>query len=186
MLQTVSKLYLQCVWGVWSLLWVLGHQVQVSWSVALENKKVQHTLTHSHRLYYHPRWPRQTRERLYDCVGVVEWTNWRRGGEKKGEDDAWKKKKEEHHQDSSDYNNNNNNNKEKKNQCPIFLLYLVSFSPAWPFTAGEGGEEWDEARRRVGKGRREKWLTSSRTANAWQVRALAWYCGRTHLRRIIL
>lgn len=57
--------------------------------------------------------------------------------------------------------------KKKKNQCSIFLLYLVSFSLHGPSPQGKAGKstmQW----RRVGKGKRKKWLTSPQIVNTWQ------------------
>lgn len=47
----------------------------------------------------------------------------------------------------------------KKNQCSIFLLYLVSFSPCGPAPQGKARKSRTQ-RERVGKGTRMKLLTS--------------------------
>lgn len=48
--QTVSELYLQFIRGRGRIFWVLGHQVQVSWSMALKKHTQKKTYTHS--LYF--------------------------------------------------------------------------------------------------------------------------------------
>lgn len=86
---------------------------------------------------------------------------------------AWKRKERmmrekgetwKHHQEFS------GDKKRKKKSMfhfsPLFgFIFLV-----WPFTTGEGGKGWDAARRRVGKGKRKKSLTSSRIVNTWRVK----------------
>lgn len=50
--QTVFELYLQDIGGVGRIFWVLGHQVQVSWSTALKStQKHTHSLSLFHILY---------------------------------------------------------------------------------------------------------------------------------------
>jgi len=45
--------------------------------------------------------------------------------------------------------------KKKKSMFHFSPLFGFIF-PARPFTTGEGGEKWDAARRRVGKGKSKK------------------------------
>lgn len=65
-------------------------------------------------------------------------------------EETWKR-----HQDFSE----DKKKGEKKNQCSIFLLYLVSFSPCGPAPQGKARKSRTQ-RERVGKGTRMKLLTS--------------------------
>ena len=58
--------------------------------------------------------------------------------------------------------------RKKENQCSTFLLCSVSFSQCGLSPWGNVKEKWDAAKR-VGKGKWQKWLTSIKTVNTWQV-----------------
>lgn len=48
--QTIFKLDLQNIWDSWRILWGFGHQVEVSWSMALKNKQ-KHNFYDLHSLW---------------------------------------------------------------------------------------------------------------------------------------
>lgn len=94
--RTVFELQLQYIRGVWRIFRVLGHQVQVSWSMALKEKH-RHSLSLFQTL--DSLWwitgdllrPHQRAAlRMWRLLCEVITDNGRHGGEKKREDDAWK------------------------------------------------------------------------------------------------
>ncbi len=170
---TVSELYLQYIGVIWRIIWVLCHQVQVGRSMALKKHKGKHTQTHTHSLcftHFIPldeyAGPSETSSENSEVNGevIVGSDNglletWR-GEEKRG----WCVKKETPKNTISTWVKT-----KKKINIPFFSSIWFHFSCTDLHRRGRR-EKWDAERMRAGKGRRKKWLTSSRTVITWRVK----------------
>lgn len=158
--QTFFELYLQHILDIWRVFWVLGHQVQVSWCTTLKNTQ-RHTLTlsishtslpernNSDLLRPHQKEKRRKKNSMKRLL-CEDTAGRRTEGMMREKEETWKR-----HQDFSEDKKRGG----KKNQCSIFLLYLVSFSPCGPAPQGKARKSRTQ-RERVGKGTRMKLLTS--------------------------